>query len=198
MGDDGPVNGQPQRQRILDSALSILAAQGPEMLTVRAVAAAAGCSTTGIYTYFGGKPGLLDALYADGVTLFRAYVGVADELTDPAARLLDACRRYWSWALSHRTQYQLMFGTTAASFVPSPESVELAWASFGDLVARVRDARPDLVGDEVEDAAHHLWAMLHGYVMLELVSVGTDETEGARRFERGVLAMLRTDAGSRA
>ncbi|WP_158580751.1 TetR/AcrR family transcriptional regulator [Cellulomonas rhizosphaerae] len=184
------MSGQPQRQRILDSALSILAEQGPARLTVRAVGAAAGCSTTGIYTYFGGKPGLLDAIYADAVSLFRADVAVADEIADPADRLLTACRRYWAWALSHRTQYQLMFVTAQASFEPSPESVELAWAAFGDLVARVRDARPDLVGDAVEDAAHHLGAMLHGYVMLELVSVGTDEAEAAARFERGVQAVV--------
>ena len=126
-------------------------------------------------------------------------VSPEQDSTDPAERLLDACRRYWAWALSHRTQGHRVPSRQRRSFAPWPATVELAWASFGDLVARVREARPDLVGDEVEDAAHHLWAMLHGYVMLEaLLPVGADETEGARRFERGVLAMLRTDAGSRA
>ena len=41
-------------------------------LTVRNVAAAAGCSTTGVYTYFGGKDGLVDAIFVDGFEKFDA------------------------------------------------------------------------------------------------------------------------------
>lgn len=186
------MTGRPPRERILDGALRMLAEQGPAGLTVRAVAGAADCSTTGIYTYFGGKAGLLDAVYADGFTRFRAAVAAADGTPDPADRLVAACRLYWSWALANPTQYQLMFVTAQTSFTPSSSSVELARASYGDLVGRVRDLRTDLVGTDVEEAAHHLWALLHGYVMLQLVAVQTAEPEAAARFERGVLAMVRT------
>lgn len=185
------MSAPPQRQRILDNAVRILAEHGTGGLTVRAVATASDCSTTGIYTYFGGKTGLLDAMYADGFTLFGAYVAEPDALSDPVERLLVSCRRYWDWALAHPTQYQLMFVTAQARFEPTEASVRIAEATFADLVARVRLVRTDLSGEDLEDAAHQLWALLHGYVMLQLFASSTDAAAAADRFERGVLALVR-------
>lgn len=187
------MSASAQRQRILDNAVRILAEHGTGGLTVRAVAAASDCSTTGIYTYFGGKTGLLDAMYADGFTLFGAYVAEPDALPDPVERLVESCRRYWDWALAHPTQYQLMFVTAQARFEPSAASIRIAEGTFADLVARVRLVRTDLADEDVDDAAHQLWALLHGYVMLQLFASGTGEATAADRFERGVLALLRAE-----
>ena len=64
--------GGDPRSAILEAALEILKAQGHEALTVRKVAERAGCSTIGVYTWFGGKDGLVDAILIDG---FRAFAG---------------------------------------------------------------------------------------------------------------------------
>lgn len=164
-----PDRGQaPQRRRILDSAVRILADEGATGLTVRAVAEASDCSTTGIYTYFGGKDGLLEAIFRDGVRRFRAHVGAEDEVpgADAADRLRRAMRRYGEWALANPTHYLLMFAPSG--FDASPESRTEAVAGFEDLVRRVAAVAPDLPGPEVDRAAYHLWAALHGHVMLRL------------------------------
>ena len=54
------------RQRVLDVACRLLMNAGPESLTVRRIAAEADCPTTVIYTMFGGKEGLAEALYLEG------------------------------------------------------------------------------------------------------------------------------------
>ena len=52
------------RRALLDTASRLLVKEGPQALTMRRVAAAAGCSTTVLYTVFGGKNGIAEGLTA--------------------------------------------------------------------------------------------------------------------------------------
>src|SRR5438105_9415646 len=58
--------GDDRRRPVLESAARLLAEEGPHGLSLRRIAAEAGGSTQLVYTLFGGKPGLADALYAEG------------------------------------------------------------------------------------------------------------------------------------
>ncbi|MFD0660124.1 TetR/AcrR family transcriptional regulator [Thermocatellispora tengchongensis] len=51
------------RTAILDAAIRLLADEGPAALTVRRISGDVGCSTKVIYTMFGGKDGLVEALW---------------------------------------------------------------------------------------------------------------------------------------
>ena len=51
---------------ILRAASDLLATEGPGALSVRRIATAAGCSTMGLYSRFGGKDGVVDELFAEG------------------------------------------------------------------------------------------------------------------------------------
>lgn len=172
----------PQRQRILDSAVAILAEKGQAGLTVRAVAVASKFSTTGIYTWFGGKDGLLEAIYRDGFARFRAFIAEADSIADSRERLQVAGERYWQWALSNSTHYLLMFAGVPALFAPSAEAVAEADLSYADLVARTAAHTDD-------DVAHHMWASLHGYAMLQ-IAVPADEDVAFERLQQGLGRML--------
>ncbi len=152
------------RQRLLGSALAILQEKGAAALTVRNITEGAGCSTTGIYTYFGGKHGLIEAIYLDG---FRSF----DETLGPAYQALDtgeAGRLYREWALANPMHYLVMFGRAVPDFEPSEAARERAMQSFSMLVEAVGRAGID----DPEPAAYHLYATVHGYVMLELVGMG--------------------------
>ena len=184
------------RERILQAAVRVLAARGQAALTVRAVAQEVGSSTTGIYTWFGSKEGLLEAIYVDGFRRFHAYVGRpgADDLNDPdraRAGLERMAYRYWEWALDNPTHYVLMFAGVPTHFTPSPEARMEAASGFGDLVSRVRAAMdPGSREDDVVLAAYRVWATLHGYVMLQ---VGGPEGGGSvarARFRDGVRMVL--------
>ena len=152
------------RQRLLESALVILQNEGAAALTVRNITEAAGCSTTGIYTYFGGKHGLIEAIYLDG---FRSF----DETLEPAYQAVDmmaAGRLYRRWALANPMHYLVMFGRAVPDFEPTETAFERgvqSFVSFVDAVGRAGASDP-------EPAAYHLYATVHGYVMLELVGMG--------------------------
>lgn len=167
------------KQSLLDAAIEVLRRDGAAALTVRAITDEAGCSTTGIYTHFGGKNGLVEALFVDGFESFDRSLTPAYERDD----LDEAGRCYRRWAIDNPTRYLVMFGRAVPDFQPGPEALDRAGRSFGLLVSAL--GRRGVV--EPTAAAYHLYACLHGYVMLELMGLtppGIDSPD--ELFERGL------------
>jgi AcrR family transcriptional regulator len=158
------VASTPMRDRLLESALAVLREDGAASLTVRAITDRAGCSTTGVYTHFGGKHGLVEAIYLDGFESFDRAVSA--RLLD--GDLLDAGRAYRQWALANPMHYLVMFGRAVPDFVPSAAARERGLQSFNALV----DAVAATGATDPGGAAYRLYATVHGYVMLELVGMG--------------------------
>lgn len=181
------------RSTILDAALAILQRQGAGALTVRSVAAAAGCSTTGVYTWFGGKNGLVEAIFIDGFETFATALRDARGSAPPGQPLAALAAAYRRWAISHPTQYMVMFGRAVPDYRPSEHALAVAMATFDDLVAATATtmATVAFAGSPAE-IAHHLWAGIHGYVSLELagMDMASDEGQRTERFELGVRRLL--------
>jgi len=154
----------PQRRQILDAALAVLARDGEAGFTVRKVAGEAGCSTTGVYTWFGGKAGLVDAIFVEGFESFDAALAAAYAERDTVA----VGRTYRRWALANPTHFLVMFGRAVPDVRPGDDALARGYESFLGLVAHVRDVRPDLPEPDAHDWAYHLNATIHGYVMTEL------------------------------
>lgn len=152
------------RSNILAAAIDVLDRQGADALTVRNVAAGAGCSTTGVYTHFGGKQGLVEAIFVDGFDSFDAALERGGD------SLEDLCLSYRSWAASRPTHYQVMFGRAVPEFRPSASALARAGESFERLVDRVRHHTDPGFGD-ARQLAFHIWATVHGYVMLEMLDM---------------------------
>jgi AcrR family transcriptional regulator len=88
------------RARIVDVASELLTSGGPQAVTTRAVAAAAGVQAPTIYRQFGDKDGLLEAV-ADQV--FAAYVAgktVPDDV-DPVEHLRDSFDAHVAFGLAN-------------------------------------------------------------------------------------------------
>lgn len=174
-----PEPEDPQRQRILDAALEVLRSKGSAAFTVRNVATAAGCSTTGVYTWFGGKPGLVEAIFVNGFRSFGAALAAVYDDPDPKA----PGRAYRSWALANPTQYLVMFGGAVPGWEPSEEAMVVAGEAFERLVTSTEEANPD----DARAEAMYLWATMHGYVMLELVGMtGPDLADAESLFDYGL------------
>jgi AcrR family transcriptional regulator len=98
------------RVRILRAAKTLITEHGPEGLTTRAVAAAAGTQGPTIYRLFGDKRGLLDALAEHAM---EAYVAdqqskaVGDD-ADPVEALRQAWNAHIAFGLAHPSLYHLM------------------------------------------------------------------------------------------
>lgn len=171
------------RRTLLDAASRLLLAEGPGALTMRRVAGAVGCSTTVLYTMFGGKEGLADALFREGFErLRRRLEAVADD--DPMRRLAALADAYRANALAERAYYGVMFQQAIPGFRPSAASLAAARASLEVLALAVRaamDAGALRPGDP-QPVAEVLWAAVHGVVSLELAGHFPDPAAGADRF----------------
>lgn len=163
---------------LLVAALDLLEEQGADAMTVRAVATRAGVAPMGVYSRFGGKPGLIEALFLHGFTEMQAAVAAAGG-RDALVRLRQGCRAYRTFAIGHPHLYQLMF-QRMLDLELSEESLTKAASTFEHLAERVGDAMDAGLlrrGDPVE-AAQEIWNGLHGGVMLEIAGITfTDDPE---------------------
>jgi AcrR family transcriptional regulator len=162
-----------QRTVILRASIGIVQHEGAAALTVRNVAAAAGCSTTGVYTYFGGKVGLVDAIFVDGFERFDAALETAGDGLCPMDALHATGEAYRAWALANPTQYQVMFTRAVPDFLATDAALTRASLSFDAHVGRIAKAidSGDLAEHDPVEVAMHVWATVHGYVMLELMQM---------------------------
>ncbi|MEV4113655.1 TetR/AcrR family transcriptional regulator [Nonomuraea sp. NPDC049695] len=174
------------RAAILDAATHLLVTEGPAALTVRRIAGEVGCSTKVIYTLFGGKDGLSEALWLEGFARFERWLleegGVGDG-SDALARLRRGLDAYRAYALAEPDYYRVMFLGAMAGFTPGDEAVESAKRTFGLLMQAVGKCLETgaLRGGEAGEIADVLWMAIHGAVSLEILG-HFDEPTAARRY----------------
>ena len=187
-----PRTDDDQSKAILEAASRILSAEGADALTVRRIAAEAGCSTMGLYSRFGGKEGVIDELYVEGFRQLCDGMSAMPKTGDPVVDLRACARAYRQTALTNATHYMVMFGGAVPGFVPSDESHDLAHAAFDGLVAKVaRCTDAGLFDGTPEQIAELLWGAMHGLVMLELVGINPAMSDAAVRFDRMLDVLLR-------
>jgi AcrR family transcriptional regulator len=157
------------RRLVLDAASRLLEAEGPEALTMRRIAAEAGCSTSVLYTMFGGKPGVAEGLWREGFDRLRQAMERV-EADDPLGRLTALGQAYRASALANRPYYAVMFQRPIPGFEPSAEAYADSLRPLGILVDAVADCiRAGLFRPADPDhVAGVLWAAAHGAVSLEL------------------------------
>ncbi|UIX29135.1 TetR/AcrR family transcriptional regulator [Streptomyces sp. GQFP] len=164
--------GEQLRRDILAAVNRLLAEWGGiEKLTVRAVAAEVGVSAPSIYLHFTDKTELLWAAMEDKYEALAA--GMAADDAEAAARgarerLRAQAHAYCRFALAHPGHYRLMFEVRQ----PEVDAARIA----GHPTRRVPDGFRAAFGRcreegyglamPVEQAAHTLWAGLHGNLAL--------------------------------
>lgn len=178
---------------VLDAAHQVLADHGPERLSVREICRVAGVAPMGLYSRFGNKHGVVDALFADGFVLLRDRL-IAAASEPIGVRLRQGCLAYRDFAIEHPTLYSVMFDRVIPEFEPSDTSMELALAAFNELVGSVRAAMDSglIASADPADVAHQIWASIHGAVSLELRGIGfiDDPADTYRRLVDSLLAGL--------
>lgn len=159
---------------LLDAAAALLEEEGPEALSVRRIAAAAGVAPMGVYNHFTAKAGIVEALFVEGFERLAQAMVTLDAIDEPLAALMEGGRRYRALALEHPKVYELMFLRPVPGFEPSDEALETAARAFDGLATVVRRAMAaGLIGEgEVAATAQVIWAGIHGWVSLELAGIG--------------------------
>lgn len=101
-------------KEISETARRILVEEGPEAVTLRAIARAMGMTAPALYRYFDSHSELLRHLVGDIFTeltddLHSAMHAI--EGADMSGKFLAVSRQFRLWALAHPREYALLFGT---------------------------------------------------------------------------------------
>jgi AcrR family transcriptional regulator len=116
---------------LVEVAAKLLATGGPDAVTTRSVALAAGVQAPTIYRLFGDKNGLLQAVAEHGFTSY-----VAQKHLDPDADPVDSLRAGWElhigFGLANPELFRLM-----RAVLPTPHGRAMTAAGAGVLRARV-------------------------------------------------------------
>ena len=167
----------PRRREVVEVAARLLAEEGPHGLSLRRIAAEAGGSTQLVYTLFGGKRGLANALYREGFTRLADDIREALDAAPPAPdpdRLVAIGRAYLGFARREPAFFSVMFGRAIPDFTPT-RSTRTAGrlCTFGQVLAIASECLEagTLVGRTPHDLARICWAASHGLASLEVAGL---------------------------
>lgn len=176
---------------VLAAASRLLRAEGVDALSVRRVAAEAGQTTMAVYSRFGGKAGLLEALLREGFDVLAAAQARVPITDDARAELIALCVAYRNVARKHSAHYAVMTGGVVG-FAPSAEvRARAAGGALARLVdastrylASVRSPTPPLT------LATALFGASHGLCALELGGWLPDPNDAEIGYRRTLEALL--------
>ena len=154
------------RETVLKAAVDYIAEHGPDGLSFRQVAQAAGVSHQAPYHHFTDRKGIFEAISIEGYELFNSAMlgALAGDPDDPTTALLEA---YVGFALDHRGHFRVMFRPDLCTIGDNPELQRVADASFDVLVDLVRDVLgPKASINDIRARATAMWALAHGLATL--------------------------------
>ena len=154
------------RETVLKAAVDYIAEHGPDGLSFRQVAQAAGVSHQAPYHHFTDRKGIFEAISTEGYEMFTAAMldALAGDPDDPTTALLEA---YVGFALDHRGHFRVMFRPDLCTIGDNPELQRVADASFDVLVDLVRDVLgPKASINDIRARATAMWALAHGLATL--------------------------------
>jgi AcrR family transcriptional regulator len=152
------------RQALIQAAQAVVERDGPEAVSLSALAKSLGVSQPAPYRHFADRDGLMAAVAAEG---FRAFSqALRDSVQAPsdcsvAARMAQA---YVRFGLERRGLYRLIFASPAT--VQAVDDSELRVASFEAFGLLLDAMGPASEGLARARRALKVWTGLHGVVML--------------------------------
>lgn len=137
-----PEHVDAMRERIIATARGLFAAEGFQSVSMRKVAAQAGCSPMALYGYFRNKNELLRHIWEQFFDpLFASVAQAAAQATTPRERLRGMCQAYLAYWLEHPDRYRLVYLND-----DRVEDGEVFYAHLPDTVTR-HSVFAEAVGD---------------------------------------------------
>lgn len=115
---------------IIETARKLLVEQGPEAISLRAIAREMGMTAPALYRYFGSHEELLRHVVANIFTEIadhvRTAIGAVAETVGPqlteeevmAIKMMAGCRQFRAWALEHVPEFSMLFGSPVPGLDP--------------------------------------------------------------------------------
>jgi AcrR family transcriptional regulator len=154
------------RDTVLRAAVDHIAEHGPDGLSFRQVAAAAGVSHQAPYHHFSDRRGIFRAIALEGFTMFAAALRTAEQRTDidQSTALLQG---YVDFAVEHKGHFRVMFRFDLTHIAEDSTLAAVADDSFGVLVDHVqRELGDSAPVDDIRDRVAAMWSIAHGMATL--------------------------------
>jgi AcrR family transcriptional regulator len=158
------------RAALRAAAERIVAEDGSGALSVRAVAEAAETSTRAVYSVFGSKDGLVDALAQTAFEFLFAEIEALPQTADPVADLVDVGRVFRRLVREHPALYRIAFQRVVPGLRSGPELTAARERALAQLQRRIRRLeQAGLLGrTSVGDATVAFEAVMEGLANAEL------------------------------
>lgn len=180
------------RDRVLHTAVAMLAEDGIAGLTARRVAEGANTSVPAVYELFGDKAGLVREVYFEGFRKLRRDLDGVPTTDDPRADLVAVIASLRAFVRQNPVLTEVMFSRPFADFDPGSDELAATRAVREFIVERVaRNVHIGrLAGDEV-DIAHVLLALAQGLALQETAGwLGSSPASVDRRWQLAIESML--------
>ncbi len=187
---------EEMRKQIIECSREIVHEEGWAALSIRKIADAIEYSVPVIYKYFENKEAISAYFVAEGFDLLYAQITAGISTEDSIEeRFQQLGLGYYLFAERHPKHYEIMFGLG----IPTCETAKniKSVGLLSDLFRNMIDELIQKSGRKDIDACikyRSLWAMLHGVVALELLSLtGSDKVcnslilaDSMRSFTKGI------------
>lgn len=167
------------RERILESALSIIVQEGFAALTMRSLATKIGMTAPNIYNYFKNKDELYITLEIRGFAmLHKQLLKAYKHQNDPYQRGIALARAYLDFGMTHSSYYDIMFTFPTPKHndyvgTPLEKLSEIEYHTSMEIVVLALKAVAAFMGkdtdpsdDDVQRRFIAVWSLLHGMISL--------------------------------
>ena len=163
------------RTALVDAALDLLAEDGADAVSLRAVARRVGVSAMAPYRHYSDKEALLAAVAVRGFEGLRKVLRVADDAAPAGQALVEQAVAYVRYALEHPALFRLMFGPKRLAKLS--ELTIAGETAYAVLAARVAAEMP--ANTDRDARALGCWSLVHGLASLFLDGRMSDKTTAA-------------------
>jgi AcrR family transcriptional regulator len=152
------------REALVQAALRQAERDGPEAISIKALAKQLGVSQPAPYRHFADREALLQAATAEAFRQFNAILGEAIRKPSKRSKLSRFAQTALDFGLRRNGIYRLMFASRIMACAPSRG--ELHVAARETLALLVEAFEAPAVGLLRERHALQIWAALHGVISL--------------------------------
>lgn len=155
------------RAALVREAGKVVAQEGPDAVSLRGVAKAAGVSQAAPYHHFKDKQALLSAVAAEGFRQFtETMLGRAGDADDPRDRLNKLGLGYVEFAVRNPSLFRLMHGPTFQGENVNDDLFNARNESFAPLLESVTGCLPGADETKIMSACAAAWSLVHGMATL--------------------------------
>jgi AcrR family transcriptional regulator len=152
------------RDALVQAALQQAELGGPEAINISALAKQLGVSQPAPYRHFADREALLAAVTAEAFRQFNTVLSEAIGAPSKRSKLSRFVQAALAFGLRRHGIYRLMFASRVMACAPENSERHRAAHETFDLLLEALEA--PAVGFLRERSALHIWAALHGVVML--------------------------------